>query len=417
LKVASMAFMIGRDGGATMIARWTLGLAMVMAFAAHRSSAATLPPHGPLRILVVSDAVNPHGLTDEQLTQPGDISAALTAPGSGLNLDPSADAVREIPTDSLPAATAALSTPIDDPAAYDVLVYFAHRIPNGPSGTQDQANFVAAVNGFLVAGGGMISFHHGSYSTSGKAAILDLVGGTASGAVPWNTVDGQDVINVAPEHFITTNGVEYPSSVVYSDVARGVALDTYPFFNNTPDERYPSFQINPTAGDIAMLFASNYLEGGSTHVLGFTHRRPGWVGVVVAYQPGEYQPQALDDLDGNNFQVLANALVYAANGGIVTAADQPPRRGPALVLNRPNPFNAITTIDFTLSESGVVDIALFDVNGARLRTLVSGHRPAGRHQTHWDGRRDDGTALSSGIYFCRVSSGASSRMRRMVLVN
>jgi hypothetical protein len=34
--------------------------------------------------------------------------------------------------------------------------------------------------------------------------------------------------------------------------------------------------------------------------------------VVVAYQPGEYQPNALDDVDGNNFQILANAIVYAA---------------------------------------------------------------------------------------------------------
>jgi len=34
--------------------------------------------------------------------------------------------------------------------------------------------------------------------------------------------------------------------------------------------------------------------------------------VVVDYQPGEYQPNALDDLAGNNFQILANAIVFAA---------------------------------------------------------------------------------------------------------
>jgi hypothetical protein len=36
---------------------------------------ANLPPHGPLRILIVSDEVNPHSLPDEELTQPGSISA------------------------------------------------------------------------------------------------------------------------------------------------------------------------------------------------------------------------------------------------------------------------------------------------------------------------------------------------------
>lgn len=138
-----------------------------------------------------------------QLTQPGDISAALTAPGTGLILDASPDAVREIATDDLPNATTALAVPFADPSAYDVLIYFAHRIPNGANGTLQQADFTSAVSAFLVAGGGVISFHHGSYSSTGKAAILDLIGGTAAGAVPWNTVDGQNVINVAPGHFIT----------------------------------------------------------------------------------------------------------------------------------------------------------------------------------------------------------------------
>src|SRR6202008_3259526 len=133
-------------------------------------------------------------------------------------------------------------------------------------------DFTAAVDAFLVAGGGGISFHHGSYFASGKEGILGIIGGTANGAVPWNTVDGQNVIDVAPGHFITTNGVEYPSTVAYSDVPRGVPAGTYSYFNNTPDERYPNFQLNPSADDIEMLFASNYNEGGTTHVLGFTHR-------------------------------------------------------------------------------------------------------------------------------------------------
>src|SRR5262245_13028725 len=159
-----------------MKGRMILSFAAALALAA-AANAATLPAHGPLRILIVSDEVNPHGLPANQLTQPGDLSAALTAPGTGLVLDAAPDAVREIATDDLPNATAALAIPFSDPAAYDVLIYFAHRIPNNVSGTQQQADFTAAVSAFLVAGGGVISFHHGSYSSTGKAAILDLIGG------------------------------------------------------------------------------------------------------------------------------------------------------------------------------------------------------------------------------------------------
>jgi hypothetical protein len=291
----------------------TSGLvAALVLWAAASGQAATLPPHSALRILIVSDEVNPHGLSDAELTQPGDILAALLAPGSGIQLDPNSDAVVEIATNDLSMATALLSAPIDSASAYDVVIYFAHRSPSGPSGAQDQEDFVAAVEAFLVAGGGLVSFHHGSYLTGSKASMQELIGATASGSVPWNTVDGQNVINVAPSHFVTSNEVEYPSSVAYEDAGRGVPSDTYGFFNNTPDERYTTFEINPTAGAFSVLFASDYDQSGTTHLLGFEHRRPEWAGVVIGYQPGEYQPNALDDLDANNFQILANAIVYAA---------------------------------------------------------------------------------------------------------
>jgi hypothetical protein len=274
--------------------------------------AAELPPHPALRILIVSDEVNPHGLSDAELTQPGDLSAALLDPASGLNLDPAPDGVLEIATDDLPLATAALSVASGDPAAYDVLLYFAHRVPAGVGSAAVQADFVAAVDAFLQTDGGVVSFHHGSYLTAGKESMQDLIGATAMGAVPFDTVDGQNVINVAPGHFVTTNGVDYPSSVSYSDPGRGVAAGLYGFFNNTPDERYLDFEINPGAGQIEVLFGSDYNESGTTHLLGFTHSRPEWSGIVVAYQPGEFQPNALDDKDGNNFQILANAIVFAA---------------------------------------------------------------------------------------------------------
>src|SRR5262245_18549291 len=164
---------------------------------------AVLPPHRPLRILIVSDTVNPHGLPSAQLTEAGDIGTALQRPGTGLTLDTAADAVREIATNDIEQATAALSVPACDPAAYDVLIYFAHRIPDPDAGKPQtpqrrQDAFLTAVDAFLTSGGGMVAFHHGSYASTGKAGILDLIGATAGGAVPWDTVNGQNVIATSP---------------------------------------------------------------------------------------------------------------------------------------------------------------------------------------------------------------------------
>lgn len=281
------------------------------------ANCAELPIHPALRILIVSDEVNPHNLSNAELTQPNEISTALTAVGSGLNID----LVTEIATNDIDQATALLNLPTTDPGRYDVLIYFAHRIPNDGTAQQnqdDQDAFTTAVESFLETGGGVVCFHHGLYSSSGKDGILSVMGGTASGNVPWNTSTGQNVINVSPSHFVTTNSVEYTTQTTYADATNGVASGTYAYFNNTPDERYPYLTINNDAENVEMLFASNYSDNGSTHILGFTHQRSTWSGRVVFYQPGEYQPNALDDLEGNNFQILANAIYYSAFGNVTT---------------------------------------------------------------------------------------------------
>ena len=146
--------------------------------------------------------------------------------------------------------------------------------------------------------------------------------------MPWDTVNGQNVIATAANHFVTVNGVTYPSTIAYQDLPRGVAAGTYPYFNNTPDERYPVFGYNPAAGLTTTLFGSDYNAAETTHLLGFTHRRPEWSGIVVGYQPGEYQPNALDDLSGNNFQILVNAILFAADARVRNEIALEVARGP-----------------------------------------------------------------------------------------
>lgn len=293
-----------------------LALIGVALWPASRCDSQTLPPHRDLRILVVSDEVNPHALPPAQLTQPGEVSAALlSAPALNLAADP--DAVREIATDQIEDATAALSIAPGLAGAYDVLVYFAHRIPNqGADPVVRQEAFVAAIDAFLAAGGGVVSFHHGIYRTAGKESMQALLRGEAFNAVAWDTTTGQNVIDVSNGSFVATNGVVYTGSTPYEHVAFSVPSGVYELFNNTPDERYPTLNLLPGPGVVRPLFASNYVQNGSTHILGYEHLRPNWQGAVVVYQPGEYQPNALGP-GNNNFQILLNAIVYTANYGRV----------------------------------------------------------------------------------------------------
>lgn len=269
-----------------------------------QAAAAPLPPHGPLRIVVVSDFVNPHGLASAELTEPGDLAVAFERPESGLSL--ASGGVLEANSQCVDAALTGLTTP----GAVDVFVYFAHQAARACAGADRQGELTAAVEAFLVAGGGVVVFHHGLYVATGKDAMLQLLGGAAS-SIAWEPVAGQRIVNVAGGHFVTTNGVDYPDLTNVDGSSLGVPSGIYPSFFEAPDERYPVTDLLPAAGEQrTLLFVSG--DAVTVRPLGYTLVRPGWAGRVVAYQPGEYQPNALDDPNGNGFQILANAIVFAA---------------------------------------------------------------------------------------------------------
>jgi hypothetical protein len=88
----------------------------------------------------------------------------------------------------------------------------------------------------------------------------------------------------------------------------------------------------------------------------------------------------------------------------------------SLSAARPNPFNPTTTIAYSLREGGTTELAIFNVAGRRVRTLVEGFVSAGDHEVRWDGLDDRGAAVASGVYFSRLRAGDALETRRMVLV-
>ncbi|MBI2501708.1 MAG: T9SS type A sorting domain-containing protein [Candidatus Latescibacteria bacterium] len=87
----------------------------------------------------------------------------------------------------------------------------------------------------------------------------------------------------------------------------------------------------------------------------------------------------------------------------------------ALAQNFPNPFNPATTIAYQVGREGAVELAVFDLAGARIRTLVSAPQPTGRHTVQWDGTDARGQQAASGIYFYRLSTPQGQKVKRMVL--
>ena len=88
----------------------------------------------------------------------------------------------------------------------------------------------------------------------------------------------------------------------------------------------------------------------------------------------------------------------------------------AIVSVYPNPFNPSTTIRFATSGAREVRIAIYDLRGRMISPLIAGTLDAGSHEAVWQGRDSSGRNIPSGMYFCRLVSGNTTQIRKLVLV-
>ena len=84
----------------------------------------------------------------------------------------------------------------------------------------------------------------------------------------------------------------------------------------------------------------------------------------------------------------------------------------------PNPGAGSQTIAFGLPEGlapgAVVRLELYDVRGARVRTLVERSAGPGRFVVTWDGRNGDGRSVAAGVYLYRLTAGRAALGGRLV---
>ena len=66
----------------------------------------------------------------------------------------------------------------------------------------------------------------------------------------------------------------------------------------------------------------------------------------------------------------------------------------------PNPFNPVTSFEYTMEKDGMVQVSVYDINGRMVAELVNGYQSAGTYPVVWDAQD-----LSSGIFFVKMSAG------------
>jgi hypothetical protein len=87
-----------------------------------------------------------------------------------------------------------------------------------------------------------------------------------------------------------------------------------------------------------------------------------------------------------------------------------------LSQNYPNPFNASTKITLQLPREVGLSLDIFNIAGARVKTLADGQFPQGQHVLVWDGTDEGGRPVSSGLYLCRLRAGTIQQIRKLLLL-
>lgn len=79
----------------------------------------------------------------------------------------------------------------------------------------------------------------------------------------------------------------------------------------------------------------------------------------------------------------------------------------------PNPFDFCTSIGYYLPHKFNVRLAVYNVQGQLVRTLVTEKEKAGHHTVIWDATDDSGRKVSCGTYFLRLKAGEHTATRKL----
>ncbi len=132
------------------------------------------------------------------------------------------------------------------------------------------------------------------------------------------------------------------------------------------------------------------------------------VGPNGIYVPGGYNGSYL-----NNFEVYT---MMPHQTGVEGNPAQKPLSAKLALGVSPNPCRERATISFQVPATGQAELAVYNITGQKVRTLLSGRLLAGEHGFVWDGRDGSGKKVSSGTYLVNLKSGDQQVSKRLVLV-
>ncbi len=215
-----------------------------------------------------------------------------------------------------------------------------------------------------------------------------------------------------------------------SSILRIRTHSAHPVYPPCPEQEIPNEMRSMIPPGTSMYFLAYYRDWDVGMTSYYRILRPdGQPWLAWSYTPGSYY---------NHVYYYANRILPAdAQTGIwwfeATLGDQTERWAfgvnvevPTAVSrvsgfspnlrHWPNPSSSSTTITFDLPGDEVVELAVFDVSGRRVRTLLADARMSGVCDVVWDGRDGEGRKVSTGVYFYRLKGPDFTETRKLTII-
>jgi len=232
-------------------------------------------------------------------------------------------------------------------------------------------------------------------------------------------------------HLKDSNLQDMPGFPIYVGV--NTAIYSSPVFADLDDDGVLETIFGDNAGYLHILKSdATYLPGYPIKVTNEQITMSPWIGKFTAgtgnadillASTGKFdfintqrtlsnpEPYTWNTFRGNIANTASTSYRYLAEDDIIATPLQN-----TLKQNFPNPFNPTTTINFSINKSESVKLAVYNVKGQLVKTLVNTNLNSGEHSIVWNGQDEANQPVSSGIYFYRLQSDTFTQTRKMLMM-
>lgn len=181
--------------------------------------------------------------------------------------------------------------------------------------------------------------------------------------------------------------------------------------NNQPVQllvKSVSFPAGSTRGATLTQLVPASAPAGTYQFFGYIGTLPD---SVIGWNVFTFTKAAAAGLEGTGWEsVMETDWVDQVSPLESADLDENPEQNISL-WNSPEPFNPTTNIRFTLPSDGTTLLEVYNINGAKVATLLNGFIRAGQHQATFDASR-----LTSGVYIYRLTFSGKPVANKMMLV-